>query len=170
MWQNFTCLIQTWECMNNCMFYKKSVARNPHLHLFGWAPFQGTDMTWMTAVITEPKILPAWAGVPGQGLGSGFRVYSPARHLWVALEADCQGRRKYLLSSSCCFLKSPLPSAPLIHTAWPQAGGLEHFLKNNGSVCLQSHDLFLLIKTNILFWYNTKKWGKWEGFENEALL
>lgn len=68
---------------------------------------------------------------------------------------------------------APPPRAPLIHAAWPGAGGLGHFLKNNGSVCLWSHDLFLLIKTNIILQYNMKKWGgfeKWSTFVNYLIL
>ena len=93
-------------------------------------------------------------------------VYTPQKDICGLLwKLTVVGRRKCLLSSSLKQKNVPSPRAPLIHAAWPRAGGLEHFLKNNGSVCLQSHDLFLLIKTNILFQYHMKKWGKWEGFE-----
>lgn len=75
------------------------------------------------------------------------------------------GRRKCLLSSHSKQKNTPPSNTSLIHAAWPLVRRLEHFLKNNGPVCLWSHDLFLLIKTSITLQYNTKKWGQWDGFE-----
>lgn len=151
--------------MNDCMSYKSQLQGNPTFTCF--VEPHSREQIWCGWLLSsqEPKIRQLEQVYQGWAWSLDLCILS--RKTFVG----CFGSwlswgEGNIRSAVVVFLKKiPSPSAPLIHTAWPQAGGLEHFLKNNGSVCLQSHDLFLLIKTNILYRYNTKKWGKWEGFE-----
>lgn len=101
----------------------------------------------------------------GWDLPSLHLVCASEGYLWVALEADCGGKREMFAKQLFETKNTPPPTTTLTHAAWVQVAGSEHLLKNNDSVCLWSRDLFLLMKTNIILQYHMRKWGKWEGFE-----
>lgn len=139
------------------MFWTRQWKGNPTCYCSD-EPDSG-EQTWYVWLLSSKD----QAGVPG--LRSEFYEYSSEEYVWGALDADCGGKKEMFAKQLFKTKNTPPPTTTPIHAAWAQVGGFEHFLKNNDSVCLWSHDLFLLMKTNIILQYDMKKWGKWEGFE-----
>ena len=97
--------------MNDCMFYKSQLQGNPTFT--GFVEPHSRGQIWRGRLLSsqepKPKILQLeqvdqdWA----RGLDSMYTLQKDiCGLLWKLI---IMGRRKYLLSSSCCFLKSPLP-------------------------------------------------------------